>query len=1474
MEYSKNGNFDSKSIIDYFSKPHYGTTDYLPEIMDLLYQNSDWRKVRTQVKSIPLPKGICGRIFTKNDVAWFCKTCGKDSSCIQCQDCFENSNHIGHLVYLERSVSGCCDCGDPEAWDSKGFCCSHQGFIEESKADIKLLPDKVNIAAPIVLEQLINRYFSLFGILMIKNFITPSRTPITISLEIEAILKLLQEICDTSPIFLYIISHELTKNRTNFIDESVNFEKHILELEKPLSCIDISIEMHEHLPISFRKKMNDFYVTMLKSRDFKYELAFSFIKHYPLIVDLVLRNLEKHIESLSVQVLGMEEFSIKMFSNPECVAYLLNGIKMCLEYAKNEPHASEKILRKRIALLYIYHDFKYMCHSTSMPYILKSAFLPEFIKICAEYSFNDEIKMLTEHLEYLNKDYIMNYENELVLMKIFKHIAGSINYTDLIECKKIAKVFKECLKNLYEKSIHIKNSFYLIPVHRFFSYFITNYLFVNFSIQKSKNLKNLIMEILEIDKDFEFIQFCKQTLYPLLKTLGFFLEGFAQKWILYGISLQAIFGAYLTQKLGYAHYDFALIILLIAACENIDIEFLINSLSQNDNWLNNIFNLDKIPSEIPKDKFMSLIENFLYTFNGLMSNETINLQIIIDHFKAKYLVQPYFKDLNDILINYKETAYKKWLLHSYMSEKTMAVTYKNMLKSIPAEYKNDEKLEEISKSIFEIKENNEKENLYKINENFIKDYDPYFLVLKGRIKDSDEKANEFYKKYKISNFDPIFGYNADLNSENIWKTIQMNFIKNISNTKYAVLLGKLLQNLSNLSNNVILHILKSMKLMKNYVNPEIIIKEWVPQIKISCSKMKENLKEYIEIFVKYENEFCEQKSQITPMEDIKIEPLKTTDKMKEKQLKIMEEFKKKSAKFAIKNEENLKKLEPNIESSTICVICKESLISKNFATRPYGTLFHCTKSNVYSIYLKNLYGESFSLDGLAFYSCTHCMHYDCFIKFASKNNMILNQTFGEILLENARKNKNFCCPFCKSPFVALLPNVECIENSKFTEKSVEFVEGLIKTVGITYNKKLLEMSLQKKNEPEIEIKELSNWIYNLLKTASILDIFSVFNKRDMIRALILCIIRLWNLKCIDNERKVFILNAEKKFMADLAEICENHLLFANLLQILTQGFILCKIGEDFIDNKNAQTLLQEFHYLSIFQIIIKLLCDKNTLTQENYNEILNPINLAKFYHENKDEILKSSIDWLQNAIILYEFIFSETTDSQEKIQNKLMSLNFENMIKHSNIKLIHENFIEFKGTLIPPFQVLTKNIALFITRNPLPKIHTHLKISYSQPNMPFKFVELDDIFNDLLIKNYKRKCKSCALQQKYNALCLLCGEIICPLTTCCFNKETSEGEMYSHSQICGKGKGIYLFFHKNVIFMCNQHDCITYDSPYVDKRGISLDTSKKSFEILRLNKAKLEDLKMIFLQDKIPIVVELKKEQASLGVQIEFFQNF
>ncbi|CAK7567428.1 MAG: E3 ubiquitin-protein ligase ubr1 [Sporothrix epigloea] len=78
----------------------------------------------------------CGHIFRAGEATYSCKTCGTDDTCCLCSRCFEATDHRGHMVRISVSPgnSGCCDCGDPEAWKSPMFCTIHSAWEDSAAA--------------------------------------------------------------------------------------------------------------------------------------------------------------------------------------------------------------------------------------------------------------------------------------------------------------------------------------------------------------------------------------------------------------------------------------------------------------------------------------------------------------------------------------------------------------------------------------------------------------------------------------------------------------------------------------------------------------------------------------------------------------------------------------------------------------------------------------------------------------------------------------------------------------------------------------------------------------------------------------------------------------------------------------------------------------------------------------------------------------------------------------------------------------------------------------------------------------------------------------------------------------------------------------------------------------------------------------------------------------------------------------------
>ena len=100
--------------------------DYLQKAKELLFNSDKPDKIMRQIWDDNLTLGVCAKVLKAGvDVAWKCEDCEKDPTCIICKECFEKSDHTGHRVWLKTNVSGCCDCGDPEAWAPEGCCSDH-----------------------------------------------------------------------------------------------------------------------------------------------------------------------------------------------------------------------------------------------------------------------------------------------------------------------------------------------------------------------------------------------------------------------------------------------------------------------------------------------------------------------------------------------------------------------------------------------------------------------------------------------------------------------------------------------------------------------------------------------------------------------------------------------------------------------------------------------------------------------------------------------------------------------------------------------------------------------------------------------------------------------------------------------------------------------------------------------------------------------------------------------------------------------------------------------------------------------------------------------------------------------------------------------------------------------------------------------------------------------------------------------------
>jgi hypothetical protein len=159
--------------------------------------------------------GICAKSMEYGEVAWRCMDCEKDPTCIICSECFEKGDHTGHRVQLKRNVGGCCDCGDPDAWDPEHFCSDHKGYEQSPEQILAKLPAAIKDSADKVFTELGETLKQ--SMLWLENYeeecLTKEMSNTTyresMVRSIHMIFTFLIERCEEVPAFLYIIDTTL-----------------------------------------------------------------------------------------------------------------------------------------------------------------------------------------------------------------------------------------------------------------------------------------------------------------------------------------------------------------------------------------------------------------------------------------------------------------------------------------------------------------------------------------------------------------------------------------------------------------------------------------------------------------------------------------------------------------------------------------------------------------------------------------------------------------------------------------------------------------------------------------------------------------------------------------------------------------------------------------------------------------------------------------------------------------------------------------------------------------------------------------------------------------------------------------------------------------------------------------------------------------------------------------------------------------
>ena len=437
---------------------------------------------------------ICGKELN-NEGAWSCKNCQKDSTCIMCNDCYIRSKdkHKDHVVNYKPRVHGCCDCGDPDAWEPDGFCSLHKGTFSTNEEIDNFLIESFKSKELINsiqehLYTMISFVTRILNEISIKNYTSPYIQEL-----FSLLMKFLFTISSKNPALKHITSRVLLKT-----NPSPTKHKCIcINDDNSFTTID---DGNTHLC-----NCNLFLVLLMFKPNQKTDLnslVYLFlgnfqIKQYIGLISILLLISEANIKNtfilndFIVQVMT-SEVSLIISQNPSYIEYLLDELyiitKKALETSQN-------------ATL---HSFAFSVYTTFL-YLIKPETASSFSKINSMYTKLIDVIALLHNSNYVieeNEVFRRNgynnnlFETELYLLFLFSNLVAIKQFKEE-DKKENNEILLHIIAHISNQNHYIlqpKEFSFSITLYRILAIFLTRYAFAN-SLNTGADIQESIISI-------------------------------------------------------------------------------------------------------------------------------------------------------------------------------------------------------------------------------------------------------------------------------------------------------------------------------------------------------------------------------------------------------------------------------------------------------------------------------------------------------------------------------------------------------------------------------------------------------------------------------------------------------------------------------------------------------------------------------------------------------------------------------------------------------------------------------------------------------------------------------------------------------------------------------------------------------------------------------------------------------------------
>ena len=641
-------------------------------------------------------------------------------------------------------------------------------------------------------------------------------------------------------------------------------------------------------------------------------------------------------------------------------------------------------------------------------------------------------------------------------------------------------------------------------------------------------------------------------------------------------------------------------------------------------------------------------------------------------------------------------------------------------------------------------------------------------------------------------------------------------------------------------------------------------------------------------------------------EEIKVEKMAA---MRSKVLAELADMRSKFKGEELKYPEESKK-DPSLEDPNnnyiCCCICLEKLntLSNNYEDKPYGKVGLISESCFHMkarTYTANQFLYKMKINYLRIRENINNSDYPKYFPTTSDTKRNLITLCGHYLhyeclkeYKNARYIRNiYSCPCCKSISNILLPTLN--ENSLkiSTIQLEEYISSFLFDLSLSENRwpwnrilennnylvrKLIEILIS--DLEYIDILGLDNFykrdqhltlssLFNLLlryishRDPGIEDLeegemfnldqlkgwqdaqrlwkFQIPNPTLHVHTLLVMLIPVL-LEYVKTQNKRIAVSVSKYYLSNVEQGVKYLIIQAALwfwiknhdyqfLFLTTQGNISVELLHELIMNEEL-ILDVVFRYLDKFIALISVI---EEWSAEKISKETGKIRNKVLPHQELFEVYKSILRLRMDSLneILSDTLFLEN------VVNTLMEKGDLNEEINSLIQ-VNENILpEGKKVAIFKDQII---VAYFHIQN---------------TKLSFEFIEIPHQFDDFILGNYPKECKTCHKRGSKKCICLVCGDIFCINNSKC-QSQIHINPISLHSENCAQGIGYFIIIETGTIIVHSNEKAVLINGPYLDEYGncsseyfvMSEANSSRDYRKFYLNTQRLEQLKIAFQYGK------------------------